>query len=84
MWYTLSHTHTVQCFEQCDEGLYRENAEEIHVENKCKIQEERERERENREGFVSQNLREETTSKSNSFEFYRADFPVVAVSLCCF
>ena len=27
------HTHTVQCFEQCGEGLYRENAEEINVEN---------------------------------------------------
>ena len=63
------HTHTVQCFEQCGEGLYRENAEEINVENKFKRQEERE----SREGFVSQNLREETTSNRNSFEFYRAD-----------
>ena len=46
-----------------------ENAEEINVENKFKRQEERE----SREGFVSQNLREETTSNRNSFEFYRAD-----------
>ena len=40
--YTLTHTHCVQCFEQCGEELYRENAEEINVENKFKRQRERE------------------------------------------
>ena len=78
---THSQTHTAQCLEQCGEGLYRENAGEINVENKYKRQEETERERESREEFVSQNLREETTSERNSFESYRADL-VAVLSLC--
>lgn len=76
------HRHTLfSVLNSVAKGCTEKNAEEINVENKFKRQEETERERESREEFFSQNLREETTSERNSFESYRADL-VAALSLC--
>ena len=67
-----------QCFEQCGAGLYRENAKEGNLENIFKGQEwgerERERERSDVRGVLSQNLKEKTISRRNNFEFYRGEF----------